>query len=144
MLWLQAGPGCGLVHGLRRQACWHRPVCTALPSATPAMLALAVSWRLRQHLPLMCACAWRWLATAPALAADTKQPCCINKPTVAQHSVPTDCTFTVMQQEIKLLCPGPIAAQLGNFGPNLAFVVTTITYYFLFFLIITNYYLLSW
>ena len=100
------------------------------------MLALAVFWRWRLHLPLMCACAWLWLATEPALAADTKQSCCLNEPTVAQHSVPTDCTVTVMQQEIKLLCPGPIAAQ---FGPNLAFVVTTITYYFLFFLIITNY-----
>ena len=64
----------------------------------------------------MCASTRLGPAPAPARVADAEQPCCINEPFVALHTVvvvtvPTVCTVTVMQQKMKQLCPGSIPAR---------------------------------
>ena len=103
----QEGPGCGLGQGLRRQRAQ-----VVKFSTTPAS---ASSRRLRAQ-PALAAnmCPHRARAgtsTCPDYSlTDAKQPCCINEPFVAQHTVPTDWTVTVMQREIKWLCPGSISA----------------------------------
>ena len=99
-----AGPGCGRVQGLLLQQV--QAVCagwSALRQAARAQ-ALAVFGRWRWRLPLMCTGAGRRPTPAPAPVAGAEPPCYINEPFVAQHTVPTDCTVTVLQQEIKWPC----------------------------------------
>ena len=51
---------------------------------------------------------------ARALVTDAEQPSSINEHFVAQHTVLTGCTVTIMHREIKRLCPGRIPARISS------------------------------
>ena len=106
---LQVGPGCGRVQGLRQQRA--QAVCAGRSAQRRVVWALAVFGRGPPRRQQMCTSVRCWRAPAPALVAEAEPPYWTNEPSVAQHTVHTDCTVTVIQGEIIWLCLCSIPAR---------------------------------
>ena len=106
---LQVGPGCGRVQGLRQQRA--QAVCAGRSAQRRVVWALAVFGHGPPRRQQMCTSVRRWRAPAPALVAEAEPPYWTNEPSVAQHTVHTDCTVTVIQGEIIWLCLCSIPAR---------------------------------